>query len=489
PTSLFGHSTAAIPFSNHNQAPRNMYQTSMVKQAIAGRPSLVDTYRCDIHAHSLVYPMRPMVTTLGYEDTTTNGTGTGQEAIVAIMSYSGYNQEDSVLFNIHAAQRGLGDIFSTHAYRAELRQTGTEQEQFEIPDKNCTGKQNPEAYTHLSADGVVNVGAFVKGGDVLIGRTCTSLVYNQSGEQELSKIDRSVHLPRKPGVEGVVARVARYMSKDGNPSISIIIRQHRRVMRGDKWSSRHGQKGTVGRLVPAEDMPFSAKTGMIPDIVMNPHAIPSRMTIGHLMETLMGKAVAAGAIDGDATAFSGRDVEEIGDALEKSGYNRHGTEMFVDGRSGQQMEAAVFVGPIYYQRLSHLVEKKIHSRARTGPRAVLTRQPLEGRSKDGGLRFGEMERDSLLAHGAAFTQVDKMVTCSDEFSVYVCANCGTFASPPSTNAFRYKTEFRTKPMCTTCRTHDCKLAKIPYAFKLLTQELLAMGIVARMTLRPRDLST
>ena len=234
-------------------------------------------------------------------------------------------------------------------------------------------------------------------------------------------------------------------------------------------------------------MPFAAKTGMVPDIIMNPHAIPSRMTIGHLMEMLLGKATALGAIDGDATAFSGRSVEEIGRALESTGYNRTGTETFVDGRSGETLQAAVFVGPIYYQRLSHLVEKKIHSRARTGPRAVLTRQPLEGRSKEGGLRFGEMERDSLLAHGAAFVQVDKMVTCSDAFMVYICQNCGTFASPPSTTAFRYQTEYRRRPTCNTCRGHDCKKAMIPYAFKLLTQELLAMGIVVRMKVRPQQI--
>jgi DNA-directed RNA polymerase II subunit RPB2 len=258
-----------------------------------------------------------------------------------------------------------------------------------------------------------------------------------------------------------------------------LVRSERTPRIGDKYSSRHGQKGTIGILLDGIDMPFN-KYGIRPDIILNPNAIPSRMTIGQIVECLVGKAASLEGMDADGTPFEDHDIESVKDKLEKLGYERNGKEYLYNGMTGEKMKVAIFFGPTYYQRLKHLVEDKIHSRAR-GPKTSLTRQAPEGRSRDGGLRMGEMERDALLAHGLAKFIKEKLIDNSDPFTTYVCDKCGLFAQRFDKKENKsYATEDDVY-YCASCNNHnDISKIKIPYAFKLFLHELTAMCIAPRI---------
>ena len=288
--------------------------------------------------------------------------------------------------------------------------------------------------------------------------------------------------------EGRIDSVVRTSTPDGKMLIKVRIRIVRSPMVGDKFATRHAQKGTIGRIVPTEDMPFT-RDGTIPDIIMNPNAIPSRMTVGQLMETLLGKLCAEAGERGDGTPFRNVTSDMIGRELLKHHMHPGGKERMRNGMTGEEMEALVFIGPTYYQQLKHMVRDKIHSRGRDGSYVVLTRQPMEGRNRNGGFRYGEMERDALICHGASRIMLDRMYDCSDKYAVPICERCGTIGVPGNPKDYRRK---RKRPWCPNC-IHEgtgngpqpqVPTVKIPYATKLFTQELQAMHIRTHYELKP-----
>jgi DNA-directed RNA polymerase II subunit RPB2 len=270
---------------------------------------------------------------------------------------------------------------------------------------------------------------------------------------------------------GFIDKVYTNCNADGHRFCKVRIRSERIPKVGDKFSSRHGQKGTVGMVYNEEDMPYT-KDGIRPDIIINPHAIPSRMTIAQLMECLLGKLCANVGGYGDATPFSNIDIKDIGKALEKHAkYQRYGNEVLYNGINGKQLNVSLFIGPTYYQRLKHMVEDKVHSRS-TGPKVLLTRQPPEGRSRDGGLRFGEMERDCMIAHGTLQFLKERMLDVSDNYKTHICNRCGLI-TPVNLEENISK--------CKKCKNYiDFSEIRIPYACKLLIQELESMSMAPRL---------
>jgi hypothetical protein len=422
--------------------------------------------RMDTLAYVLFYPQKPLVTTRAMEHLHFRELPAGINAIVALACYSGYNQEDSVIMNQSSIDRGLFRSIFFRSYKDEERRQGAlVREELERPDPECTLALRHGSYKKLDEDGLAIPGERVNGDDVLIGKTtplpppeedsgaprrCVARSARHALRRERLRTMRfcmrasvaSAHaltrrfrsrfalhysytkkdcsLSMKSTEAGHVDQVLLTTNDQGLRFVKVRIRSVRTPQIGDKFSSRHGQKGTCGMTYTQEDMPFTAE-GISPDIIVNPHAIPSRMTIGHLVECLMGKVAALQGMEGDATPFTDVTVENISNMLHELGYQRRGNEVCYNGHTGRQMGAMLFLGPTYYQRLKHTVDDKIHSRGR-GPTQMLTRQPMEGRSRDGGLRFGEMERDCIISHGA----LQKHHTCATLRCVH-CAACADAA--------------------------------------------------------------
>ena len=478
PSMILGICASIIPFPDHNQSPRNTYQSAMGKQAMGVYVTNFQQ-RIDTMANVLYYPQKPFCTTRAMEHLKFRELPAGQNATVAICCYTGYNQEDSVLMNQSAIDRGLFRSIFYRAYRDEEKNqlvAGSKvEERFEIPDRETTTKMRVGTYAKLDIDGLAPPGVRVSGEDVLIGKT-TPIVRNEEDHNDRNyryeKRDSSTQV--RATETGIVDQVMITNNSDGYRFVKTRVRSIRIPQIGDKFASRHGQKGTVGMTYRQEDMPWTCE-GITPDIIVNPHAIPSRMTIGHLIECLQGKVSAFTGDEGDATAFTDVTVEAISEQLHKLGYQRHGWERMYNGHTGRILHASVFMGPTYYQRLKHMVDDKIHSRSR-GSVAKLTRQPLEGRSRDGGLRFGEMERDCMISHGAAQFMKEKLCALSDRYKAYVCEICGLFAI-----ADEAKRSFE----CRGCK-NKTQIAKVemPYACKLLFQELYAFNVAPRMLTVP-----
>ena len=475
PSMILGVCASIIPFPDHNQSPRNTYQSAMGKQAM-GIYSSNYQVRMDTMAHVLHYPQKPLCTTRAMEHLHFRELPSGVNCVVAIMIYTGYNQEDSLILNQSAIDRGL---FRSSYYRCYIDQekassVGTigalTSESFEKPAfDNCRGMKHGE-YGKLDEDGLVQPGTRVSGDDVLIGKTAP-LDATAGMPSRYSKRDCSTSM--KANENGIVDNVLISTTKEGYRFTKVRIRNVRIPQIGDKFASRHGQKGTIGMTYRQEDMPFTAE-GVVPDIIVNPHAIPSRMTIAQLIECLLGKVVVFQGCEGDATPFTDVTVEDISMRLHAMGYQRHGNEAIYQGHTGKPLNARVFIGRTFYQRLKHLVDDKVHSRAR-GPVAMLTRQPLEGRSRDGGLRMGEMERDCLITHGCANFLRDRFFCNSDQYRIHICERCGMTAQA---NLKKMTYECRS-PMCVGREPKICQI-EIPYACKLLFQELMSMTIQTRI---------
>jgi len=475
PSMILGICASIIPFPDHNQSPRNTYQSAMGKQAM-GIYSSNYQVRMDTMAHVLHYPQKPLCTTRAMEFLHFRELPSGVNCVVAIMIYTGYNQEDSLIMNQSAIDRGL---FRSSYYRCYVDQEKASSvgsvgalasETFEKPSPDsCRGMRHGE-YGKLDVDGLAHPGTRVSGDDILIGKTAP-LESTTGMPSRYSKRDCSTAL--KSTENGIVDRVMLSTTKEGYRFTKVRVRNVRIPQIGDKFASRHGQKGTIGMTYRQEDMPFTAE-GIVPDIIVNPHAIPSRMTIAQLIECLLGKVVVFQGCEGDATPFTDVTVEDISKRLHAMGYQRHGNEALYQGHTGRPLNARVFIGPTFYQRLKHLVDDKVHSRAR-GPVAMLTRQPLEGRARDGGLRMGEMERDCLIAHGCASFIRDRFFCNSDQYRIHICQRCGLTAQA---NLKKMTYECRT-PICVGRPTQVCQI-EIPYACKLLFQELHAMCILPRI---------
>lgn len=470
PSSILGLCTSLIPFPERNQAPRNMYQASMGKQAV-GTPMMNYRERTDLYNHILYYAQRPLVQTWTENMMNTTELPTGQEVIVAICCLGGYNQEDSVLMNRGSVERGLFRSTLYRTYKDDEKGKGTDSELFGTLNEETCLKMRKANYSKLDAcDGIVRVGEYVYPNDILVGKMMTTSELAYDGKQQVVERDRSLLL--KNNEHGRVDRIFLAPTMEGLRSVRIRTRTPRIPKVGDKFSSRHGQKGTVGRILDATDMPFTIN-GVTPDIIVNPNAIPSRMTIGQLTECLLGKVCALKGKYGDGTAFRKTKIEDMFEELHGLGFQKHGNERLINGVTGEMMAATVFIGPTYYQKLRHMVEDKIHSRAR-GAVQILTRQPMEGRARGGGLRFGEMERDAIIAHGTAHVLKDRLFEQSDKFNCMVCRRCGLFAQAHT----------RQRGYCKSCATSDVAPVSLPYAFKLMCQELMAMHVAPRLQLPP-----
>ena len=471
PSMILGICASIIPFPDHNQSPRNTYQSAMGKQAM-GVFLTNFGQRMDTMANILYYPQKPLATTRSMEYLKFRDLPAGQNAIVAIACYSGYNQEDSVIMNQSAIDRGL---FRSLYYRTYIEQEQTVGvqvlEEFEKPIKSQTLRMRPGTYDKLDDDGIVCPGVRVSGDDIIIGKTAP-LPQNveERGMRQTTHTKRDVSTPLRSTESGIVDQVL-LTSVDNRKNVKIRTRTTKVPQIGDKFASRHGQKGTIGITYRQEDMPFTSE-GLVPDLIINPHAIPSRMTIAHLIECLLSKVAATNALEGDATPFTDVTVENVSQLLRDSGYQSRGFEVMYNGHTGRKLVAQIFLGPTYYQRLRHMVDDKIHARAR-GPTQILTKQPVEGRARDGGLRFGEMERDCMISHGCAAFLKERLFEVSDAFRVHVCEICGLMT--PVANLSKNQFE------CRPCR-NKTKIAQVhlPYAAKLLFQELSSMNIALRL---------
>lgn len=465
PTMILGHMASSIPFSDHNQSPRNTYQSAMGKQAM-GIYARNYAQRLDKNGYILCTPMRPLVETRMMNILNTHQMPSGDNVIVAIGIYSGYNQEDSVIINRAAIDRGLFRTLYYTIYKDEEHRnvSSGKEEKFVKPKRENTRGFKNNAYNSINASGAPIMNSYIRENDVVIGKV-SNIKSDLGGYpfRDSSTVHRNSEVCRVDGVWND-------KNSDGYPFIKVRVVSERIPEIGDKVSSRHGQKGTCGIILNEEDMPYTAG-GLRPDIIMNPHAVPSRMTIAQLMETLMGKVCVMKGTFGDGTPYSHLSLKTVSEQLSELGMNPHGNEIMYNGQNGEMMDAEIFMGPAFYQRLKHMVIDKKHYRSR-GPIVSLTRQPCEGRSRDGGLRVGEMERDCMISHGASIFTKERLMDVSDPFSTGICKGCGTIAvvnikeNVYSCGNCGIETEFEWKT--------------IPYAVKLWSQELEAMHIVPRM---------
>lgn len=429
---ILGYVASLVPFPHHNQSPRNTYQCAMGKQAIGHIATNVKK-RFDSSILQLNYTHRPIAASKVLDIVKYNQIPSGFNAMVAVMSFSGYDIEDAIILNQGSVDRGMA--------RVEVYKTNT------VSLKKFA---NGQAEVLVGA-GIVAPGTPVSDGAVIVDK--------------MSPVANALTSTRYKGHPAHVDKAMITKSED-EVIIKVVTRESRMPEVGDKFSSRHGQKGVVGLIVPQVDMPFN-EHGLSPDIIMNPHGFPSRMTVGKMIELVSGKAAVIEGEYADATSFKNNEVEEVCKTLTEHGYSYSGKDVFTSGTTGEQFEAYIFYGPVFYQRLKHMVADKMHCRAR-GPRAILTRQPTEGRSNDGGLRLGEMERDCLIGYGASGLLNERLMLSSDVFEAFVCKDCGIVSY---------------KGHCTMCKRSIPVPIKIPYACKLLFQELMSMNILPKIELR------
>ncbi|KAJ2764369.1 DNA-directed RNA polymerase III complex subunit Rpc2, partial [Coemansia nantahalensis] len=468
PFTLLGAVAGLIPYPHHNQSPRNTYQSAMGKQAI-GAIAYNQLNRIDTLLYLMVYPQQPMVKTKTIELINYDKLPAGQNGCVFVMSYSGYDIEDALVLNKASLDRGFGRCQVMRKFTAMVRKYPNNTfDRLTGPPTFQDGKV-PERFQFVDDDGMAPPGTRLENGQVYLHKQMPvgdDDVGGAPGSALTAPTFRSVPMSFKYPDPGYVDKVMITTSDSDQTLIKFLLRQTRRPELGDKFSSRHGQKGVCGIIVPHEDMPFTDR-GVYPDIIMNPHGFPSRMTVGKLMEFVASKA---GAVKGElqyGTCFGGSRMEDMCRVLVENGFSYTGKDYVTSGITGEPVGAYIFNGATYYQRLKHMVADKMHARAR-GPRAVLTRQPTEGRSRDGGLRLGEMEKDCLIGYGASMLLLERLMYSSDVFEVHVCGDCGYLGY---------------KGWCQMCRSSKSMVPiKIPYACKLLFQELQSMNILPRLVM-------
>jgi DNA-directed RNA polymerase II subunit RPB2 len=477
PSTIFGVLASCIPYPEHNQAPRNTYQCAMGKQAMGVYATNYDQ-RMDKTAYVLNYPSRPLVDTRLMNFIQLNRIPSGTQIHVAIMTHTGYNQEDSVLVNKGSIDRGL--------FLATIYHTEKDEDKNIIRDEIIRCKPDPQKtkgikfgnYDKLNPEGFIPENSLVENRDVIIAKTIPIKENRNDPTKTIKYEDQSKTF--RTTEETYIDKNYTGRNGDGYNFAKVRVRVLRKPVFGDKFSSRHGQKGTCGNIIPECDMPFT-KNGLRPDIIINPHAIPSRMTIGQLKETILGKVLLELGMFGDGTSFGNLDVKTITKELQKLGYESYGNELMYNGLTGEQLETNIYIGPVFYQRLKHMVNDKQHSRS-IGPMVNLTRQPAEGRSRDGGFRIGEMERDVMIAHGMSRFCRERLYDVSDKYAVHVCRKCGMVASFNDGNKNRmYANNDFTIHLCKTCDNKtDFAKVEIPYAYKLMAQELQTINVVPRI---------
>ena len=478
PPSILGAGASIIPYPEHNQSPRNTYESAMAKQSLGFSTPMMNTSTY-VRQHLMLYPQTPMVNTkamklLGLEDRPA-----GQNCIVAVLPFDGYNIEDAIVLSQPSVDRGLGRTFFFRVYDAEAKQyPGGMRDSFEIPnaEDNIRGYKGEKAYRLLEEDGVVASESSIKGGDILIGKTSPPRFMEEYREFESTgPYRRDTSIGVRPSETGVIDTVVMTQSNEGGKMYKIRARDMRIPEIGDKFASRHGQKGVLGILARAEDLPYTAE-GISPDVLINPHAFPSRMTVGMMMESICGKAGALRGKQFDGSAFVGEKIDEVKPVMDAAGFKYSGKEIMYDGRTGKSFPVEVFIGVVYYQKLHHMVADKIHARAR-GQVQMLTKQPTEGRARGGGLRFGEMERDCLIAYGASMILKDRLLDESDKADIFVCERCGLVA---------YHDVKQRKYVCRVCGDKaKVSSVSVAYAFKLLLQEMQSLNIAPRLIIEEK----
>jgi len=478
PFTILGVCAGLIPYPHHNQSPRNTYQCAMGKQAM-GNVAYNQLYRMDTLLYLLVYPQRPLVQTKTIQLIQFDKLGAGQNAIIAVMSFTGYDIEDAVVINRASLDRGFGRCTVMKKFGCTVKKYANRTSDRIVSPAEGGGGDKP-AYqgrkAMLEHDGIVGVGLRVESGDIFVNKQIPITTRDQVPDP--NSLHSSFFREAPQSYKGplhesaVIDKVLLTSNDDSKFVIKALTRQMRRPEVGDKFSSRHGQKGVIGAIVDQANMPFTEQ-GICPDLVMNPHGFPSRMTVGKMLELIGSKAAVLSGDFGDGTAFAGDSVQAIAEVLKHHGFSPNGKDFLTSGITGEPLEAFIFFGPVYYQKLKHMVLDKVHSRAK-GPRMVLTRQPTEGRSRDGGLRLGEMERDCLIAYGASNMILERLMISSDQFEVHLCKQCGLLGYYD----YGLKSGF-----CQSCKSGNHVVSlKVPYACKLLFQELQSMNIVPKLEL-------
>ncbi len=475
PGSIIGITASLVPFGNYNQSSRLIIGSKNQKQALGFYASNYHL-RMDMDSNLLHYPQYPIVKTKIHDIIEYDQHPSGQNMIVAVMSYDGYNMEDGVILGKASVERGLArSTYFRPVDAQELRYSGGLIDEISIPDKDVKGYRSEHDYRFLEADGIIYPEAKVSEGNVVIGRTSPPRFLSSMDEYNLAAATRresSINL--KHGESGVADFVIVTENEEGNKLVQVRLRDQRIPEIGDKFTSRHGQKGVTGILVPPEDLPFS-ESGIIPDLIFTPHGVSSRMTVSHLIELVGGKVGALAGRYVDGTLFEAEKEEDLRGELLSLGFKEDGTEVFYDGRTGKQMLARIFVGNMYYLRLRHMVANKIQARAR-GPIQLLTRQPTEGKAKEGGLRLGEMEKDTFIAHGASLLLKERFD--SDKIVVPVCEKSGLMGYYDARKGGRSISPIYGE-------NAEMSNVEISYAFKLLMDEIRTLGIYPRLHLKSK----
>ncbi len=472
PGTICGVTTSLVPFGNYNQSSRLIIGSKNQKQAL-GFYAANFHLRMDMDANILHYSQMPLVKTNTHDVIDYDEHPSGQNMVVAVMCYDGYNMEDGVILNKASVERGLArSTYFRPVSTDELRYSGGLVDQVCIPDKDVKGYRSEADYAFLEEDGIISPEAKVEESQVVIGKTSPPRFLSSMDEYNLSAATRresSVVL--KHGEKGIADFVVITENEEGNKLIQVRLREERIPEIGDKFTSRHGQKGVVGILVPQQDIPFSA-SGIAPDLIFTPHGVSSRMTVSHLIELIGGKVGALAGRFVDGTLFQSETEDALRQELLTLGFREDGLETFYDGRTGKQMLARIYVGNMYYLRLRHMVANKMQSRAR-GPIQLLTRQPTEGKAKEGGLRLGEMEKDTFIAHGVSLLLKERFD--SDKIVLPVCENCGLVA---------VEDQYKKRRYCLMCGEDIIiNYIEMSYAFKLLLDEVRSLGVYSRLNLK------
>jgi len=459
--------TSLVPYANHNQPSRLLRGSKTLKQAL-GIYAANFPVRLDTDVSILHYPQKPIVKSFVYD--TLNIHPAGQNLVVAIMTYEGYNLEDAIVLNKGSIDRGMGRSTYFRPYTSvELHYAGNLKDEICIPEKDTSGYKTEESYRYLEDDGIVYPEAKLNEGEVVIGKTSPPKFLSEARDITIRTRKEASSVIRQEE-KGTIDMVFITIDNEGDKVVQVRTRDARNPELGDKFSTPHGQKGVVGAIISEEDVPFTAR-GIKPDIIFNPHGIPSRMSVGYLIELLAGKVGCLSGRTIDGTSFSGESVESLENELKRLGFRFDGKEAMYDPITGKLMKAKIFIGDMYYLKLKYMVSNKMHVRA-SGKVQLLTRQPIEGRAKGGGLRLGEMEQQALVAHGASLLLKERYD--SDKVVVYICDKCGNIA---------VKDYIKNKVRCPVCGSDEAEGIEISYAFKLLLEELQGMHIATKFELK------